>query len=272
MVAERTKSGKRTKPGRIQTVLQTLGREIAQEIIPTGAALPPEPSLETRFGVGRGVIREAIKILEGKGLVSVRPRYGTHVLPRKDWSLLDRDVLAWLVGTDTPDRDLLLAIQEVRMIIEPAAAAMAAARGTREDRSRIEAALVAMETSHDQASAIAADKAFHLAILDATHNPVLQGFRGTIDTMLGTVFLVAVGSAGWFEDNLPNHAAAARAISAGNAKKARAAMEQVLGYTQFKLSRRKARESAPRSWDGRESEERSRPPSKMRETRKGSVR
>ena len=45
-----------------------------------------------------------------------------------------------------------------------------------------------METSHDQASATAADKAFHLAILDATHNPVLQGFRGAIDTILSAVF------------------------------------------------------------------------------------
>src|SRR6478736_3502338 len=209
-------AGKRIKPGRIQAVLTTLGREIAQGVIATGAALPPEPELEQRFGVGRGVIREAIKILAGKGLVSVRPRHGTHVLPRRDWTLLDRDVLGWLVGTDEPDRDLLLAIQEVRMIIEPAAAAMAAERSTKEDRARIEAALVAMETSHDQASAIAADKAFHLAILDATHNPVLHGFRETNQTMLGTVFLVAVGSSGWFEDNLPNHAAAARAIATGN--------------------------------------------------------
>ena len=112
-----------------------------------------------------------------------------------------------------------------------------------------------METSHDQASAIAADKAFHLAILDATHNPVLQGFRGTIDTMLSAVFLVAVGSSGWFEDNLPNHAAAARAIGAGNAKKAKAAMEQVLGYTQFKLSKRRFGRTRPGPEKGFESEE-----------------
>jgi GntR family galactonate operon transcriptional repressor len=201
--------------------------------------LPPEPDLERRFGVGRGVIREAVKTLAAKGMVSVRPRYGTHVLPRRDWSLLDRDVLGWLVGGGEPDRDLLMAIQEVRLIIEPAAAALAATRSTKQDRLRIEAALVGMETSHDRDSAITADKAFHLAILDATHNPVLQGFRGAIDTILSTVFLVAVGSPGWFEDNLPNHAAAARAIAAGDAAQAKAAMEQVLGYTQFKLSKRR---------------------------------
>ncbi|WP_244628406.1 FadR/GntR family transcriptional regulator [Tardiphaga robiniae] len=241
MARSPTKSLERgSKPGRINSVLTTLGCEIAQDIIPIGATLPPEPELEARFGVGRGVIREAIKTLAAKGMVSVRPRYGTHVLPRRDWSLLDRDVLGWLVGGGEPDRDLLMAIQEVRLIIEPAAAALAATRSTKQDRLRIEAALVGMETSHDQESAIKADKAFHLAILDATHNPVLQGFRGAIDTILSAVFLVAVGSPGWFEDNLPNHAAAARAIAAGDAKKAKTAMEQVLGYTQFKLSKRRA--------------------------------
>jgi GntR family transcriptional regulator, galactonate operon transcriptional repressor len=237
----RSKSAdKRTKPGRIHAVLTALGTEIAQDVIPVGTALPPEHDLEIRFGVGRGVVREAVKTLAAKGLVSVRPRHGTHVLPRRDWSLFDRDVLSWLVGKDEPDRELLLAIQEVRSIIEPAAAALAARRATKTDRQRINAALVAMETSHDQASAIAADKAFHLAILDATQNPVLQGFRSAIDTILGAVFLVAVGSPGWFEDNLPNHAAAARAIDAGNADEARVAMTQVLDYTQFKLSKKKA--------------------------------
>ena len=241
---------KRIKPGRIRNVLTTLGREIARDLIPVGTVLPPEPDLEARFGVGRGVIREAVKTLAAKGLVSVRPRHGTHVLPRSEWSLLDRDVLSWLVGKDEPDRDLLLAIQEVRSIIEPAAAALAAERATRNDRWRINAALAAMETAQDQASTLAADKAFHLAILDATHNPVLQGFRGAIDTILSTVFLVAIGSAGWFRDNLPNHAAAARAIESGDADKARIAMERVLGYTKFKLSNRRTATAAERRLAG----------------------
>ncbi len=97
-----------------------------------------------------------------------------------------------------------------------------------------------METSHDLDSAIAADKAFHLAILDATHNRVFQGFRGAIDTILSTVFLVAVGSTGWFDDNLPNHAAVARAIDEGYPRKARTAMEQVLGFTASKLAKKKS--------------------------------
>jgi GntR family galactonate operon transcriptional repressor len=98
-----------------------------------------------------------------------------------------------------------------------------------------------MEASHDQATQTAADKAFHLAILDATRNPVLQGFRGAIDTILTAVFVVAVDSVeGWYEDNLANHAAIARAIEEGDAEKARRAMEQVLVFTRSKLSRRKS--------------------------------
>ncbi len=241
MSTKRAKSAEvRSKPGRINTVLTTLGREIAQGIIPVGAVLPPEYDLESRLGVGRGVVREAIKTLSGKGLVSVRPRHGTRVLPRRDWSLLDRDVLNWLVGQENPDRELLLAVQEVRSIIEPAAAALAAARATKDDLLRIKAALAAMDASDGQATATAADKAFHLAILDATHNPVLQAFRGAIDTILSAVFVVAVDSVdGWFDGNLPNHATIARAIEDRDATKARKAMEQVLGFTQNHLSKMK---------------------------------
>ncbi|WP_245309160.1 FadR/GntR family transcriptional regulator [Bradyrhizobium retamae] len=137
-------------------MLTTLGREIAQGIIPAGAVLPSEHDLEVRLGAGRGVVREAIKTLSGKGLVSVRPRHGTRVLPSRDWSLLDRDVLNWLVGEDKPDRELLLAIQEVRSIIEPAAASLAAIRATKEDRLRINAALEAMKSSDNQAASTAA--------------------------------------------------------------------------------------------------------------------
>ncbi len=245
MRGKRARSAEK-KPGRIQTVLTTLGREIAQEIIPAGAVLPPESDLEARFGVGRGVVREAVKTLSGKGLISVQPRHGTRVLPRRDWSLLDRDVLGWLIGNDKPDLELLLAVQEVRSIIEPAAAALAATRATKSDRQQINAALKAMQNSDGQESATAADKAFHLAILDATHNPVLQGFRGAIDTILSAVFVVAVDRVeGWFEGNVANHAATARAIDEGNAKKAREAMERVLNYTQGKLASRN-RKAEPR--------------------------
>ena len=107
------------------------------------------------------------------------------MLSVENWSLLDRDVLGWLVERPAADLDLLLAIQEVRSIIEPEAAALAAERGSDGDLRTIDAALAAMELSRDYASATAADKSFHLAILHATHNPVLQVFSAAIDAILG---------------------------------------------------------------------------------------
>ena len=220
------------KPGKIGAMVSSLGAAIVRGDVPPGTILPPEHALETQYGAARSVVREAMKTLAAKGLVSVRPRHGTHVRPARDWTLLDRDVLAWLrVGG--LDRDLLLALEETRAIIEPAAAALAAERATREDRALIQAALAAMHAGQDDPqAAIAADKAFHLAILEATHNPVLCSFRGAIDTILTALFDITVGV---FAGNLPNHAAVVRAIEARDPRKAKRAMEKVLGYTDAHL-------------------------------------
>ena len=186
MVTKRAKfAEKRSKPGRIHAVLGALGRDIAREIIPAGAVLPPEHELESRFGVGRGVVREAIKTLSGKGLVSVRPRHGTRVLPRRDWSLLDRDVLNWLVGEDKPDRKLLLAVQEVRLIIEPAAAALAAANATDADKELLREKLERMKAANaGHFDPVSADIAFHATILEISHNRFFHQLTPIIETAL----------------------------------------------------------------------------------------
>jgi GntR family transcriptional regulator, galactonate operon transcriptional repressor len=223
-----------SKPGKIGAVVSGLGSEIVRGIYLPGEALPPEHELEARFGASRGVVREAIKTLAAKGLVSVRPRFGTHVKPRHHWSMLDRELVGWLAGDEGLDRDLLLAFEETRAIIEPAAAALAAERAQPDDLKRIASALEAMERGQsDPDLAIAADKDFHLSILEATHNPVLRSFRGAIEAILTAVFDVAVDA---FTGNLENHAAVARAIASGDSDAARKAMEHVLKYTLHHLS------------------------------------
>jgi GntR family galactonate operon transcriptional repressor len=233
-----------SKPGKIGAMVATLGSSIVRGEIAPGAVLPPEHELEARFGASRSVVREAVKTLAAKGLVSVRPRHGTHVRPPHDWSLLDAEVLGWLRRDRRLDEPLLFALEEVRSIIEPAAAALAAQRATPADRQRITNALQAMESAiTDPHAAIVADKAFHLAILDATHNPVLCSFRGAFDAILSAVFDVAVAV---FAGNLPNHAAVARAIVNGDPQGARLAMERVLGFTRTHLSSEGA-ESPPKA-------------------------
>ena len=216
------------KPGKIGRVVAGLGGEIVRGGFPAGASLPPEPDLERRYGASRGVVREAVKILAGKGLVRVGPRLGTRVRPKRDWSFLDGDVLDWL-GREGLDRDLLLALDETRRIIEPAAAALAAERADDGDKALIEAAYADMAAHHDDlALATEADKAFHLAILDATHNPILASFRPAIDAMLATVFEATVPM---LKPNLPNHEAVADAIARGDPGAARDAMERLLDRT-----------------------------------------
>ena len=222
-----------TKPGKIGNVVAHLGGGIARGDYPPGAPLPPEHDLEARYGASRGVVREAVKILATKGLVTVRPRHGTHVQPRRAWSLLDRDVLQW-IGAGGIDRELLVALEETRRIIEPGAAALAASRATAPDKAGIRAAYVRMEeTVRDREAAIEADKAFHLAILDATHNPVLGSFRTGIDAILSAVFDVAEPL---LEGNLPNHLAVLEAIEAGEPDTARDWMNRLLDSTRDALA------------------------------------
>jgi GntR family galactonate operon transcriptional repressor len=222
-----------TKPGKIGKVVANLGGGIARGEYPPGALLPPEHDLEARYGASRGVVREAVKILATKGLVTVRPRHGTHVQPRRDWSLLDRDVLQWIRAGGI-DHELLIALDETRRIIEPGAASLAASRATAPDKAHIRAAYLRMEeTVGEREAAIEADKAFHLAILDATRNPVLGSFRTGIDAILSAVFDVAEPL---LHGNLPNHLAVLEAIEAGDADGAREWMTRLLNRTRDALA------------------------------------
>ena len=217
-----------SKPGKISGVVAGLGGSIARGDPAPGASLPRERDLELRYGASRSVVREAVKILATKGLVSVRPRLGTRVRERGEWSLLDRDVLGW-IGSGGIDKELLLALDEARRVVEPGAAEIAAMRANAEDRQRIRTAYRAMEAAcHDHSAATEADKTFHLAILEATHNPVLREFRGAIEAILDAVFAATIPM---LAPNLPNHEAVASAIDAGDPSAARAAMERLLRRT-----------------------------------------
>ena len=83
-----------------------------------------------RFGVSRTVLREALRTLTSKGLIESRPKIGTRVRPRDAWNLLDADVLEWYSRVAKP-LQFALKLQEMREMIEPYAAALAAAN--RED-------------------------------------------------------------------------------------------------------------------------------------------
>ncbi|TXI02011.1 MAG: FadR family transcriptional regulator [Rhizobium sp.] len=228
----------KTKSNRTTALVEALGVRIASGQISPGTYLPSEGDLEQEFGVSRTVVREAAKILSAKGLVTVRQRTGTRVETREHWQWLDAELIGWL-SHGRISNDELAAFAEARQIIEPGAAALAALRASDAQREAIMDAYRRMERDQDDAAAaVAADKAFHMAILAATHNPVLQSLRQAIESILDAVFPHTVGA---FAANLKNHADVAEAIAAADGVAARRAMENLLNETVQFLERSPAR-------------------------------
>src|SRR5918997_614709 len=103
-----------------------------------GKAFPTEAELARQHGVSRSVTREAVKMLTAKGLLTARPRQGTMIQPTASWNLFDPDVLRWLLERSF-SLELLRQFSELRIAIEPAAAALAARSASDEDLARIAA-------------------------------------------------------------------------------------------------------------------------------------
>src|SRR5262245_46907966 len=115
----------RTPAGRNLTfdLQERLGRAIVGGVFEEG--FPTEAELSKAHGLSRSITREAVKMLAAKGLVSARPRIGTVIEPSDSWNLLDPDVLRWLLERQF-SLDLLRQFSELRLGIEPTAAALAA--------------------------------------------------------------------------------------------------------------------------------------------------
>src|SRR5215471_18446495 len=122
---------------------QDIGARILKGEFAPGALLPREAEWGRSYGVSRTAVREAIKMLMAKGLIVSRPKIGSRVQPRSSWNLLDRDVLAWYCAA-TDYRHFLASMQQVRHILEPEAAALAASNHTAAQLAAIESALDGM--------------------------------------------------------------------------------------------------------------------------------
>ena len=161
-------------------VARELGRRIVAGNIEADSMLDDENTLSERFKVSRVVIRDAVKILVGKGLLDVRRGIGTRVKPRSEWVLLDDDVLAWHLSAP-PDAGFLAQLMEIRVAFEPKAARWATMRATDEDIALIEASVKRMEEEKGSVeNFIIADALFHRSILRAAHNEFLTAMEGVI--------------------------------------------------------------------------------------------
>ncbi len=208
--------------GATRVTVDALGSQIVTGRWEPGAKLPHEQELAAMFGVGRNVLREAVKVLGGKGLIITARRYGSRVRKKSEWNFFDTDVLSWRLSDQGGYARFLRDLTELRLCIEPRAAMLAATHATSEERARLVALTDALEKA-DAPEAAAIDIKFHLAILEATHNELMAGFCQPFRVLLRALFdvsRISLSGKYAYDSNPAIHRALAIAIREGRAEEA----------------------------------------------------
>lgn len=171
-----------------EIVARSIGRRIVSGEYMPGDTLPTEPRIQAEFGVSRTAVREAIRLLSAKGLTASRPKIGTRVRPTVDWNMLDPEVLRWQVDQN-PTEEFIHNLFEMREIIEPAASSRAAERATEDDIATLRNAMEGLQREkRGSPEQIKADIEFHMAILEASRNPMLRSVGAMIQSTLSITF------------------------------------------------------------------------------------
>ncbi|ANY19323.1 Putative L-lactate dehydrogenase operon regulatory protein [Tsuneonella dongtanensis] len=211
-----------------QRVTDEIGEAIVTGNLAQGELLPVEADRVARYGASRSVLREAIKVLNAKGLVTAKPRRGTTVTKQSSWNVFDPDVLRWTLARNF-SLELLTQFTEIRIAIEPHASALACDAASEEDIARIGQGFERMvEADRGPDDPLAADISFHLAILDASHNIFLARLKALVETALHFSIRYTGSIARDESEKLGIHEQVYRAIEARDARAARHAALKLL--------------------------------------------
>lgn len=223
--------GKRGRPAHV-TLAQQLGVAIVTGHHEPGSVLPGEIDLAERMGVSRSVIRESLRMLAAKGLVESKPKAGTKVRERASWNMLDPELLGWMFE-GAPPLAFVQSLFQLRLIVEPAAAELAAAKRTVRQLARMGHALEEMATHGLSTEAgRAADQIFHAIILEATDNELLVSLSASIAAAVRWTTFFKYRSNKHPRDPLPQHQALFAAIADGDATAARDATTALVTQAQ----------------------------------------
>jgi len=210
-----------------QSLVQRLGSAIVRGEYAAGKSLPIEADLGKKFGASRTVMREAVKILSTKGLIGQRPRVGTFVHPEEKWDLLDAEVLTWILDRHF-SHSLVREFLEVRIGIEPAAAALAAVNATDAEKDLLKQKLEKMRGAiNGHFDPVNADIAFHSTILEISHNRFYHQLTPIIETALRFSIRITNKAKGALAD-YDAHEKIYKAIRNGNAEAATKACREVI--------------------------------------------
>ena len=222
-------AGRALPTGAANEALEELGRRIANDAYRQDDVMPTEPELAASLGVSRATVRDAIKVLSGKGLVRTARRYGTRVRPIEEWNLLDPDVARWHAPEHPRIARLFTETTELRCILEPAAAELAAERATADQvATLVEAAYAIHPGDGDVARLFDADCRFHATLLQATGNLMMQQLQPIILSVLRISYEFGVLVVAGEPVSREGHIHVAEAIHRRDGAAARGEMEQML--------------------------------------------
>lgn len=209
-------------------VAHYLGTAIVSGQILPGETLTGEVANAEALDVSRSAYREAVQVLTAKGLVESRPKAGTRVLPRSHWNILDPAVLAWAFSGE-PDIDFVRDLFELRAVVEPAAARLAAERRDKTDIKALRNAIAGMRkhTLSTEAGR-SADRDFHNAVLAATHNNALIALSSSIGAAVNWTTQFKQRVRALPRDPMPDHVLVCDAIVSGDPDRAMSAMRKLV--------------------------------------------
>lgn len=220
-----------------EKIVAQIEKRIVDGELVAGDKLPSERELAIQFGVSRTSVREAMKTLTLKGLIEVTPGRGTFIIDQTSQVLRHSMNLMFQVGKMDANKYLI----ELREILEPEIAAIAASRATQENLGAMREAVETMDQSMDDINTyVEADLDFHLALAESTHNPLILSL---LDSLIGELREQRFRSAkvkGALHRGQPNHKAVLAAIENRDAEGARnimiTHMEQVRKDTEKALT------------------------------------
>lgn len=205
-----------------EQIVQQIEESILKGELSEGSQLPAERDLAKQFGVSRTAVREAIKALQEKGLVDAFPGRGTFVTNGTSNSM--RRYLDRIIKSGEPDGWAY--VVEMREILEPEIAALAAARATDQDLATMREAVEVMDNSRQDSDVfIEADLDFHLALAEAAGNPIVLSLIDSIVGLLREQRLRIFRIAGGPQRGQHHHRRILEAIKRHDAPGARAAMQ-----------------------------------------------
>lgn len=230
-----TEHSARAMPTMRRSVLGGVTQSIVQDLgigIVTGrfghTSLPTESELCETYGAARTILREAVKVLAAKGLITSRPRYGISIAPEDNWNLLDPDVLHWTLERRF-SLPLLIEFTQIRLSVEPGAAALAAVAASETDKAAIRQAIARMYAAErGEDDALASDIAFHVAVLHASNNRFYRQLREMIATALQVSIHRTNQLKGVKIASARDHEKVAKLILAGDAEAAAEAMRKLI--------------------------------------------